>query len=320
MGSENLDHRPNWQIDRRELKATAAPAACPADVDWHEVAAGLWPEMKTRQLIAHAACCAHCGPRLRSATSIDDEPTAREKQFLAHLKAPSCPTAQPRQEVAAANENSGFLWQRHVAWTVFVAVTALLMIAATLAANRSHPSTPISGQGLSRFAVSTHKKHVQGELALDVHSDSERQLNDWLRSKSELALALPVSSEAPAEIRPYRLQGARLIRVGNRAGAYIAYQMQAGPVGLIVTPESVAVASGGTQADFRKVSFHYGMLDGYKVVTWSVHGLTYALVSQEGNQTQASCMVCHSAMRDRDLSHVPTPLSSGKNPLEPVWQ
>jgi hypothetical protein len=84
--------------------------------------------------------------------------------------------------------------------------------------------------------------------------------------------------------------------------------MQTEPVSLLVVPDSVAVASGGVQVDFQKVSFHYATVEGYKVVTWSVHGLTYALVSQEGNNTQRSCMVCHSAMRDRDLSNTPTPL------------
>jgi hypothetical protein len=96
---------------------------------------------------------------------------------------------------------------------------------------------------------------------------------------------------------------------------YIAYQMETGPVSLMVTPDSVAVASGGVKVDFKKVSFHYRMVEGYKVVTWSLRGRTYALVSQEGNSTQRSCMVCHSPMRDRDLSQTPTPLGT-----EPVLQ
>jgi hypothetical protein len=96
--------------------------------------------------------------------------------------------------------------------------------------------------------------------------------------------------------------------------------MQASPVSLMVAPDSVAIATGGVEADFKKVSFHYRMVEGYKVVTWSLHGLTYALVSQEGNSTQRSCMVCHSAMRDRDLSETPTPLRAERNALEPLWQ
>jgi hypothetical protein len=62
------------------------------------------------------------------------------------------------------------------------------------------------------------------------------------------------------------------------------------------------------------------MYQGYKVVTWSVHGLTYALVSEEGNGTQRSCMVCHSAMHDRDLSNTPTPLPSSENSIQSRWQ
>jgi hypothetical protein len=72
--------------------------------------------------------------------------------------------------------------------------------------------------------------------------------------------------------------------------------------------------------DFKKVSFHYATVDGYKVVTWSVHGLTYALVSEEGNNTQRSCMVCHSAMKDRDLSQTPAPFRLQANVPRPLWQ
>jgi hypothetical protein len=110
------------------------------------------------------------------------------------------------------------------------------------------------------------------------------------------------------------------MQVGGKTAAYIAYQIQTGLVSLLVTPDSVAVASGGVEVDFTKVSFHYATVEGCKVVTWSVHGLTYALVSQEGNSTQRSCMVCHSAMKDRDLSRTPTPLRAAGNPVELVWQ
>ena len=115
------------------------------------------------------------------------------------------------------------------------------------------------------------------------------------------------------------------MQVGGKTAAFIAYQMPTAKmpkaaVSLIVAPDSVAVASGGVVADFRKVSFHYASVEGYKVVTWSVHGLTYALVSEEGNNTQRSCMVCHSAMKDRDLSQTPAPLGSERSIPRAVWQ
>ena len=73
---------------------------CPQDqdVDWYEVAAGLWPESKANQLILHAALCNHCGPLLRAATSVDDEATPEEEKLLAELKSPSRPAVKVGRE------------------------------------------------------------------------------------------------------------------------------------------------------------------------------------------------------------------------------
>jgi cytochrome c553 len=92
------------------------------------------------------------------------------------------------------------------------------------------------------------------------------------------------------------------------------------PASLMATRDSAAVASGGLQVDYKKVSFHYATVQGYKVVTWSMHGLTYALVSEEANSTQGSCMVCHAAMGDRDLSHTPPPLHAHQEASNSVLQ
>jgi hypothetical protein len=178
------------------------------------------------------------------------------------------------------------------------------------------PSLPqqFSGQKFAEFAVLTHRRSA-GRTALDVRSDSQEMLNKWFETKLPFSLALPASPPGIGEERPYRLEGAQLVPMGGKSAVYVAYQMQTGPVGLIVAPDSSAIASGGVEAKFKKVTFHYLMVGRYKVVTWSLHGNTYALVSQEGNSTQRSCMICHSAMRDRDLSQTPTPL-----PAEPVFQ
>jgi hypothetical protein len=295
----------------------AAPpgAACPKDkdVDWHGVAAGLWPQLKATQLIMHAALCDHCGPLLRAATSVDDDPTPQEEKLLAELKAPSRP--DPITPPVPPPPPPSPSW-RFMRW--LVPAVALMVIVGVLGTRPPSLSTPLSGPEYAKFAVNTHKQHAQGSLALDVRSDSQQTLNEWFKAKSQFPLELPASPATPGEERPYRLEGARLVQVGGKAAAYIAYQMQTGPVSLMVTPDSVAIASGGVEVDFKKVSFHYGMVEGYKVVTWSLHGLTYALVSQEGNSTQRSCMVCHSAMKDRDLSQMPTPL--GAESVQPVLQ
>jgi anti-sigma factor RsiW len=291
---------------------------CPVEIDWHEVAAGLWPELRTRQLIKHAAQCEHCGPLLRAAAPTA-EPTAREEEFLGRLKAPLRPAPQGIKNTPPVNHSSR-RWRRLMDWKVLVPATALLVLVAALTAGRLSSSAPLSGAGFAEFAARTHNQHVRGNLALELQTDSQPALNAWLHENSQFALALPASSEMPGEQLPYRIEGGRLIGIRNRTAAYIAYQMQSGHVSLIVTPMSVAIASGGVDAAFNKVNFHYYTIQGYKVVTWSVHGLTYALVSQEGNSTQVSCMVCHSAMRDRDLSQTPTPLADPKATSQPFLQ
>jgi hypothetical protein len=282
------------------VSKVALPGAdCPKDIDWHEVAAGLWPELKAKQLIMHAALCDHCGPLLRAATSVDDDPTPEEEEFLAELKTPSRPVFTPQRVPPAPAP------RRFIRW--LVPALALMVVALVIATRLTSSRTPLAGPQFAEFAVNAHRQHTQGNLALDIHSDSQQALNEWLKVKSPFYLSLPASPAAPGEERPYSLQGARLVPARGKTAIYIAYRMQSGPVSLMVAPDSVAVASGGIQADFKKVSFHYHTVEGFKVVTWSLHGNTYALVSQEGNGTQQSCMVCHSAMRDRDLSQTPAP-------------
>jgi hypothetical protein len=204
------------------------------------------------------------------------------------------------------------------------AVTLILIIGVSVTIRPSSPAS-LSGANYAEFAVKTHRQYAQGNLALDVRSESQQTLNEWFKAKSPFSLALPASPGAPGEDRPYRPEGARLVPVCGNTAAFIVYRLQTAQpqtvaASLMVTPDSVAVASGGIEVNFKKVSFHYATIDGYKVVTWSLHSLTYTLVSQEGNGTQRSCMVCHSAMGDRDLSHTPTPLGQQSSDISGTFR
>jgi anti-sigma factor RsiW len=287
-------------------------AECPKDedVNWYEIASGLWPESKATQLISHAALCAHCGPLLRAATRME---THLEEMMPARPKVPTRIVSSQRG------------WRLWPSSKWLAPAMALLILASAWLTRSMLSSRPLSGQEIAEFAVATHIQHAKGSLPLDMRTDSQQELNTWFKAKLQFALALPGSSPAPGERRPYRLEGARLVRVGNKAAAYIAYRTSEigtplTAVSLMVTPDSVAAASGGTEVHFSKVTFHYSRLDGKKVVTWTSHGLTYALVSEEDNATQRSCMVCHSAMRDRELTQIFTPRLLARNSAEPTWQ
>ena len=301
-------------------KAVPRDIECPDDVDWNEVAAGHWPELKAKQLMMHAALCEHCGPLLRAATRMRYGPSHQEGATLAALNAPPHPDLGPSRWRLP-------LWHS-ISWLVSAA--AVIVIVGFLSTRPTSSRTSLSGEQFAELAVKTHQQQVQGKLALDIRSESQQTLNEWLKMKLPFLLVLPVSPAAPGEERSYRPEGARLVQIGSNRGAFIAYRMETSllrrthstpaAASLMVIPASVATASGGLEARFAKLSFHYATVDGYKVVTWSVHGLTYALVSEEGNNTQRSCMVCHSAMRDRDLSQTPTPLLGQEGTAAPVSQ
>jgi anti-sigma factor RsiW len=307
-------------VANRVVSKDAPPTSgCPKDedVDWYEVAAGLWPKLKAKQLIAHAAVCDHCGPRLRAATSVEDVATANEEKMLAELTAPSRPVTKANPVPVPPDLGRPGVWRRFLPWSVLVPVSGLALIIGLLITIPRSSSRPLSGPEYAEFAVTTHRQQIEGKLPLEIRSDSQQTLNEWFKAKAEFPLALPASPAAAGEVRPYSLQGARIVKVTGRTAAFIAYEVGAAKLqmtraSLMVTRDSVAIASGGLQVNFKKVSFHYATVQGYKVVTWSMHGLTYALVSQETNDTQRSCMVCHSAMRDRDLTHTPTPLHADR--------
>ena len=292
---------------------------CPRDIDWHEVAAGLWPELKTRQLLMHAAVCGHCGPLLRSASNVDDDPTLEEEALLAELRVPARPEVPSRNGLNLHCAEPSLARRKLLRWKVLVPAFSLLLVFGIFRATQPTRHA-LSGQEFIKMAAQTHRQYAEGKLALEVRSDSQQVINNWFQAKAHFPVSLPASPPAAGEQRPVHLEGARMVSVGRSSGGYIAYKMNTRPVSLLVVPEAVAVASGGTRVDFTKVSFHYDMFQGYKVVTWSVHGLTYALVSEEGTHTQQSCMVCHSAMHDRDLSNIPTPLYSSERSLESHWQ
>jgi CHAT domain-containing protein/tetratricopeptide (TPR) repeat protein len=74
---------------------------CLTDTEWLDVAAGLLPEAKTRELMKHAAQCGHCGPLLKNAAeALSEEVTTSEETLLASLS-----SARPE-------------WQRNMASTL----------------------------------------------------------------------------------------------------------------------------------------------------------------------------------------------------------
>ena len=93
------------EISRMRVPNPSPPTPeCMGDAEWLEVAAGLLPEAKTRELMKHAAQCGHCGPLLKNAAeALVDEATPSEEALLASLQ-----SARPewRKNMAATLRDS----------------------------------------------------------------------------------------------------------------------------------------------------------------------------------------------------------------------
>jgi hypothetical protein len=81
--------------------------------------------------------------------------------------------------------------------------------------------------------------------------------------------------------------------------ALVTYETQSGKISLLVDSSDSVPVAGGDEIHFGNPTFHYHNASDFRVITWSNHGLSYALVSSVSGPASASCLVCHQNMTDR---------------------
>jgi len=142
-------------------------------------------------------------------------------------------------------------------------------------------------------AVDNHVRYLKGQLPLEVFSDSPEKISAWFAGKLEFNLRLPDYPQEAAETKPYDVEGGRLVGFKEDYAAYIVYRLNGHPISLVVTSNSMAQPWGGEEIPWEGLRFHFQSVSGWKVLTWSHNGLTYALVSNLEERGQSSCIVCH---------------------------
>jgi hypothetical protein len=99
----------------------------------------------------------------------------------------------------------------------------------------------------------------------------------------------------------YGLAGASLVSYKGSAAALIAYETSTEKISLLVASSKSAVVAGGEEVRSGSLTFHYRSGANSEVITWTNHGLAYALVSPLTGSPQHSCLVCHQNMSDQNL-------------------
>lgn len=152
--------------------------------------------------------------------------------------------------------------------------------------------------GYIETAVAAHRSFLDGSLPLEIQSGSPAEVTAWFTGKVPFTFRLPDSAGESGHGQVYRLTGGRLVQYGGKYAALIGYQMQQQKISLLVASSSSAAAAGGEELLSGGIVFHYSKQSGFNVITWSKHGLTYALVSSLPGSGRQSCLVCHQNLDD----------------------
>src|SRR5882762_10859002 len=146
-----------------------------------------------------------------------------------------------------------------------------------------------------------HRSYLDGNLLLQSRSLSPEVGADWFACKTPLQFQLPLSQSVAEGKALYWLTGARLVSYKGNAAALVAYETPTEKISLLVASSKSVAVAGGEELRSGGLTFHYRSGANFEVITWTNHGLAYALVASVTGSPQHSCLVCHQNMADQNL-------------------
>lgn len=160
-------------------------------------------------------------------------------------------------------------------------------------------------------AAEIHQRYVNGTIPLECHTRSPEVVTSWFAGKTPFQFQLPASPAVPDSKAHYWLVGARLVTYNHSPAALVGYETSTEKISLLVASSQSAVVAGGETLQFSSLTFHYRQRAGFEVITWTNHGLAYALVSSPRGSAQHSCLVCHEGIADHIAFQSPQPRNIG---------
>jgi anti-sigma factor RsiW len=148
-------------------------------------------------------------------------------------------------------------------------------------------------------AISSYRSYLNGGYPLEIHSSSPEVIAAWFTGRVPFVVRLPTSNSGSGSNLSYLLVGARVVPYKSSHAALITYQTTGeGKISLLVASSQSTEVGGGDEVRAGGLIFHYHKRGELNVITWSNHGLAYALVSDIPGSAKESCMVCHQNMAD----------------------
>lgn len=152
---------------------------------------------------------------------------------------------------------------------------------------------------LETIALQMHRQRLEGSLALDFRTSSAGAARSWMAQHggvvADIALERPVEDGGS-----YQLEGVRRIESNGHSAMLVAYRVDSHAVTLVAA-RSADFADHPPEAAFAKRIFFHSDASGQKVITWSISGQSYSLVSDLPGYGQQGCFLCHTEASRRAM-------------------
>jgi hypothetical protein len=261
-------------------------------------------------LRAHVERCANCRARLEAEQGLSRllEPTRPLYVAPAELRAR---VAKAIAQHSVANQTRKKFYERSLqmlrgGWSMPVrgvfdikvlaptlATTVLVLLFVPNAVRQARASSYVE------TAVTAHRSYVSGKFPPGLRSSLPEMVTAWFADKVPFCFRLPSAQSVSDGQSAYWLTGASVVSYKGAPVALVTYEKKDEKISLLVASSESAIVAGGDQVRFGSLTFHYFNDQGFKVITWCNHGLSYALVSSVTGSARESCLVCHQAMADR---------------------
>ena len=262
---------------------------------------------------AHLADCSDCSVRLQEELALSSLLHKTRPLYLASQALRARVAAAATQQASAGSpmsDRSGETgtqrltrWWREVtrpvlAWKPLVAMTlvfTLSLVFIPAAVQR------VRATDFVEAATEIHRNYLNGASPLQCRSRSPEVVTDWFAGKTPFHFQLPLSRPVPEGKARYWLIGARLVSYKGNPAALVAYETPTEKISLLVASSKSVAVAGGEELRSGGLTFHYRSGANFEVITWTNHGLAYALVASLTGSPQHSCLVCHQNMADQNL-------------------
>jgi len=199
----------------------------------------------------------------------------------------------------------GRAWQGLAHWAPSWSLAPALLVIVAALIFIPGVTRQVSAASYVSAAAAAHRGYLNGNLPLELQSESPEVVTAWFSGKLPFTFRLP-SSQRDLTTRPmYTLTGARLVNYKGSQAAFVSYiSARNQAISLLIVSAKFAAVAGGDEVRSGAITFHYQTGDGFKVITWISGSIAYALVSDVSGSARGSCLVCHQSMADPDSFRV----------------